>query len=312
MAWLWSMRPDDEDVQFPALGGPTFDVTLRAETDDATAETTISRVRWTDDIESRDVDRDGVVATLHEPPGDGPHPVVVDLHGSAGRMSQNGARRLAHHGYATLALDYIGDHDALPDQIERVPLEYVDRAVAWLRDQPRLDAARVGLVGVSRGAELALLVAARRDYAGCVVSYSGSVPWDTPLDEPAWTDDGEVVPHITADEAPRLEDLDEKPVRDVVPAVETADGPILLLSGGSDPVWNSRRLSDAVADRLRERDFAHDFEHRTYDAVGHYLGTPWVPLGGLGDDDRMRATAHAGADLWPVVLDYLEQGLGND
>jgi dienelactone hydrolase len=308
MAWLWSMR-SQEDVQFPALGGPTYDVELTAETGEDRVSRTITRVRWDDAITARDVDREGVVGTLYEPPGDGPHPAVVDLHGSAGRMGDGTARHLASEGYATLALSYVGEQPSLPDDIDRIPLSTLDDAADWLCDQPAVAAERVGLLGVSRGAELALLLAARRDWVGPVVSYSGSVPWDTPLDVPAWLDDGEPVPHLTAEEAPSLEDLDEKPVADVVPAVENADGPILLVSGGKDPVWDARRLSEAVADRLRDHDFPHEFTHLTYDDVGHFIGRPYQPLGELGDFYRQRATAHAGEDSWPVVLEYLENGL---
>ncbi|WP_232703090.1 acyl-CoA thioesterase/bile acid-CoA:amino acid N-acyltransferase family protein [Halobacterium wangiae] len=309
MAWLWSMRPDDEDVRFPALGGPSYTVDLHAATEDDSATRTVTRVRWSDDVTARDVDRDGVAGTLYCPPGDGPHPGVVDLHGSAGRLSDDGARRLATEGFATLALHYAGEHDALPDELANVPLSYVDDAADWLRDQDAVAGEQFGGVGVSRGAELALLLGARRDWVGAVVSYSGSVPWDTPRDDPAWLDDGEVVPHLTAEEAPRFEDLDEEPVADVTPAVEETDGPVLLLSGGDDQVWNSRRLSEAVADRLREHEFPHDFEHRTYDDVGHLIGTPYAPLGGFGDETRQRATARAGEDAWPAVLDCLETGL---
>jgi nucleolar protein 56 len=308
MAWLWSMRPDD-DVRFPALGGPSYTVDLTAVAGDDHATYTVERVRWDDDLTAHDVDRHGVVGTLYRPPGDGPHPGVIDLHGSAGRMSDDGARRLANEGFATLALHYFGDHDALPDELENVPLSLVDDAADWLRDQDSVAGDRLGLVGVSRGAELALLLGARRDWVGAVVSYSGSVPWDTPGDEPAWRDDGEVVPHLTAEEAPRFEDLDDEPVADVTPAVEETDGPVLLLSGGEDPVWNARRLSDAIAEPLREREFPHDFEHRTYDDVGHYIGTPYAPLGVLGDETRQRATARASENAWPLVLEYLENGL---
>lgn len=202
MAWLWSMRPDDEDARFPALGGPTYTVDLRASTNNQTTEHTISRVRWDSDITAREIDHDTVVGTLYEPAGDGPHPAIIDLHGSAGRMSDNGARRYASEGYATLALHYFGDPDPLPDTLEHIPLSYVDDAADWLLDQDSVAGDHIGLVGVSRGAELALALGARRDYVGCVISYSGSIPWDTPSDEPAWLDEGTPVPHLSADKAP--------------------------------------------------------------------------------------------------------------
>jgi len=314
MGWLWAMS-SDTDAPFARLSGlSTLDVTLHAVTEDAEATCTITRVLHDDDIEEHTVDADGIVGTLFVPAGDGPHPGVVELHGSGGRRGTGTAKLLASRGYATLALTYFGDdHDALPDDLERIPLSYVDDAADWLRDQPAVADDEVGLVGSSRGAELALLVGAHYDWVGAVVSYAGSVPWDTPSGEPAWIHDGDVVPHITAEEAPRFEDLDEKPVADVVPPVERTNGPILLLSGGDDGVWNSRRLSEAVADRLRDREFPHDFDHRTYDDCGHLIGTPYAPLAGIDETERAggtaRGTVRASEDAWPAVLEALETGL---
>lgn len=307
MAWLWSMRPDDES-RVPAFEERTYTVTLRAESGDRTTTATHTRIRWDETLISRDVNHDGLVGTLYEPAGDTPHPAVIDLHGSGGRRSDNNARRIASNGYATLALEYFGDHDALPDELANIPLSYVDEAAEWLLTDDGVTGDRVGLVGVSRGAELALILGARREWVGPVVSYSGSIPWDTPGGDPAWLDDGTPVPHLTAEKAPRFEDLDEKPVADVVPAVERTDGPILLLSGGDDHVWNSRRLSAVIARRLHEQDFPYRFTHQTYDDVGHFIGTPYIPLGGLGDVATQRATAHAGIDAWEHTRTYLADG----
>ena len=313
MGWLWSMTTD-ADAPFPRFEDLTrVNVDLRASTEADSTERTITRVLFDDGVISRDVDHDGLVGALYVPAGDGPHPGIVHLHGSGGRRSDSTAELLASRGFATLAIEYFGDPDPIPGELERVPLSYFDDAAAWLREQPEVADEKVGLLGASRGAELALILGARREWVGAVVSYAGSVPWDTPSGEPAWLDDGEVVPHITAEEAPRFEDLDEKPVADVVPAVENTNGPVLLLSGGDDHVWEARRLSEAVAERLDDHDFPYAYDHLTYDGVGHLVGTPYVPMGGLDEADQLSGTtsgtAHAAADSWPVVLEYLEDGL---
>jgi dienelactone hydrolase len=315
MGWLWSMTTEG-DAPFASLSGcQHVDVTLTATTDDAETTTTITRVLFDEDIESYAVDADGVVGTLHVPPGDGPHPGVIELHGSGGRHGDGTAKLLATKGYATLALTYFDeDHDALSDELEHIPLSYADDAADWLRDQPAVAGDRVGLVGSSRGAELALLLAAHYDWVGAVVSYAGSgVPWDTPLDEPAWTHDGEPVPHIVADEHPTNTDLDDRDLESKAPPVENADSPILLLSGQDDNIWNASRLSDVVVDRLDVNDYPHDYDHRTYDDCGHLVGTPYAPVAGIEDVDHAggtaRGTVRASEDCWPAVLDTLEKGL---
>ncbi|WP_267639874.1 acyl-CoA thioesterase/bile acid-CoA:amino acid N-acyltransferase family protein [Haloarchaeobius amylolyticus] len=315
MGWLWAMD-NDADEAYPALGAtPTVEVELRATTDTGEATRSTTRVLYDPGITSRPVDREDVVGTLFEPPGDGPHPAILDLHGSAGRLGTRRAKLLADQGYATLAIDYFGEGDPIPGEHRNVPLEYFDSARDWLREQPGIDAERVGAFGVSRGAELALLLGSRRDWVGVVVSYAGSaLAWDTPCGEPAWTDGGDPVPHIVAEPTPGAsieQGLDDGEIERAVSRVENTDGPILLLSGGDDEVWQSRYLAELAIDRLDRHDFAHPYEHLTYDGVGHYIGTPYQPLSGVGPAEVAKATARASEDSWPRVLEFLEKGLGS-
>jgi dienelactone hydrolase len=314
MGWYWSMAATDEETRFPAISDePTLDVELHATAGDRSASRTVTRQVYDDYVTGRPVDRDDVVGTLYEPAGAGPHPAVLDLHGSAGRLSDSTAKALANEGYATLAIDYFGDGEPIPDDHRNVPLEYFDTAVDWLCDQPGVHEGPVGLVGASRGAELALLLGSRRDWVGAVVSYAGSaIMWDTPSGEPAWTDDGEPVPHVVADPTPGASverGLTDEQVERATVHVEETNGPVLLLSGGDDEVWQARYLSDLAMERLEAADFPHRFEHHTYDGVGHFIGRPYAPLTGVGPADRARATAHAAADSWPRVKAVLAEGL---
>ncbi|WP_440989417.1 acyl-CoA thioesterase/BAAT N-terminal domain-containing protein [Haloarchaeobius baliensis] len=314
MGWYWSMAATDGETRFPAISDePTIEIDLRATAGDRRATRTITRRVYDDGVTGRPVDHDDVVGTLYEPPGEGPHPAVLDLHGSAGRLSDSTAKALANEGYATLAIDYFGDGEPIPDDHRRVPLSYFDTAVDWLGDQPGVCSGPVGLVGASRGAELALLLGARRDWVGAVVSYAGSaIMWDTPSGEPAWTDDGEPVPHVVADPVPGAsveQGLTDEQVERATPHVEETDGPVLLLSGGADQVWQSRYLSDLAMERLERADFPHRYAHHTYDGVGHFIGRPYCPMTGVGPADRAKATAHAAADSWPRVKAFLADGL---
>ena len=312
MAWLWSMGTE-ADERGASLGDDSrISIDLHAESRGRETAVTIERELYDPGISRTDIDQEAFVATLFEPAGRGPAPGLLTLHGSAGRLSYYSSRLLATHGFTVLALDYVGDSDHLPDRIANIDLSYFDGAADWFLDHTAVTGDRLGLVGVSRGAEAALLLGARREWVGAVVSYAGSgVPWDTPHDDPAWLDGGAPVPHIVADDNhPNRTDLDAKPLDERLPSVERTDGPILLLSGGSDPVWDARRLSQVVVDRLDATDFSHDYAHLTYDDVGHYIGIPYVPLGGFVDASRMRPTVRASEDSWPTVLDYLESGLG--
>jgi nucleolar protein 56 len=128
--------------------------------------------------------------------------------------------------------------------------------------------------GRSWGALAGLLVAARQDWPGAVVSYAGSgVVWDTPSGAPAWIGrDGEPVPSVSGRGKPtlvegQLDDAPEERLRAATIPVEDANGPVLLVSGAEDPVWPARRFSAVAADRLREAGHGHGFEHLILSAV---------------------------------------------
>jgi acetyl esterase/lipase len=104
-------------------------------------------------------------------------PALILVHGggwTAGDRSSLAptARRLAGLGFATFSIDY----RLAPAAPFPAGAEDVGRAIAWVRRHARrfdLDPSRVGLIGSSAGANLALLAAFRRpDLIRAVVSWS--------------------------------------------------------------------------------------------------------------------------------------------
>lgn len=315
MGWLWSMTPERETPVVSLAHAAESTVHLRASASDRRAETSVTLRTRTPETTRQRVEQDGVVGTFFDPPGVGPHPGVLVLHGSGGGPLDGPAGLLAAHGYATLAVEYFGDADGIPDDLARVPVSTVRRAADWLREQPAIRDDRVGVVGWSRGGELALLAGSRYADLAPVVSYGGSgVAWDTPSGDVAWVEDGHPVPYLPGPDAPSIdgEYLVEMPADRVDAAtipVERIDGPVLLVSAGADRVWPSRELSDIAAERLTRRDFEHEFTHLTYDDAGHYVTAPYLPK----TDDLFGGTpagsARADADAWPVALETLAAGL---
>jgi dienelactone hydrolase len=119
------------------------------------------------------------VPSLHEPPLslagrlripeiDGKLPAVILLHGSAGPSEREGgyAAPLNDAGFITLELDQwsprglAGGAEGRPRTVvETLPDLYGARA--WLAAHPRVDAARIGVIGFSFGAVAAMLAATR-------------------------------------------------------------------------------------------------------------------------------------------------------
>jgi acetyl esterase len=102
--------------------------------------------------------------TLYRPVGEGPFPVVVDLHGGAwnkGARAECAERDtvLASQGIAAAALDFRHASDGYPTSLMDINL-----AVRWLKARAAefgLDPNAVGLCGQSSGGHLAMLAAMR-------------------------------------------------------------------------------------------------------------------------------------------------------
>ncbi|MBO6785039.1 MAG: alpha/beta hydrolase [Alphaproteobacteria bacterium] len=108
--------------------------------------------------------------TLHliRPSGDGPHPVVVDLHGGgwckgdAGECAVRG-ELFAANGVASAALDFRQAEAGYPASSQDI-----NYAIRWLKvhgPDHGIDPARVGINGQSSGGHLAALAAMRPDDA---------------------------------------------------------------------------------------------------------------------------------------------------
>ncbi|SHI96422.1 Dienelactone hydrolase [Roseomonas rosea] len=122
----------------------------------------------------------GAMAELHLPPGPGPFPAVVLLHGCSG-ITPNMARwaaRLVEWGQAALVLDSFGPRgvENVCHQAARVPpaLRAADAlaAAAALRARLEIDPGRIALIGFSHGGSSALAAASRG-----IVHRAGATPF---------------------------------------------------------------------------------------------------------------------------------------
>jgi uncharacterized protein len=291
----------------------------------------------------------GLVGTLFLPGASAPRAAVLALGGAGGGLSEGAAETFAKEGFAALALAYFGV-DGLPRELVEIPLEYFERAIAWLRRHPEVDARRVAVVGNSKGGELALLLGAAypRD-VGAVVGYAPSpVVWQgIPLDREVyyggprspWALRGRAVPFVawarpSAAEMIWITEslLEDRPIstrafyeralRDgtaVAAAgipVEKIQAPVLLISGTDDRLWPSTRLSEMAIRRLEARGHPFPHEHLRYEGAGHMIAPPgYVPNAGWTNRFELGGTPHANefanADSWPKVLGFLEEAFGH-
>jgi uncharacterized protein len=188
-------------------------------------------------------------------------PALLTLSGSVGGLSMNDtAIALQAERFTVLHLSYFRG-PGQNQNAELIPLEYFATALAWLQRQPEVDPARVGILGVSKGAEAALVVAARHpELKAIVAAQPSSVVWPGIIGDSrtgpissSWSEQGKPVPHLPhvpydasrggtlADNfAASLKAVESHP-ESVIP-VERIAAPILLVCGEADrppPCWHT-------------------------------------------------------------------------
>lgn len=110
-----------------------------------------------------------------------PAPGIVMLHGSEGgsaRYIDEDAMPLAEAGFAVVTFCWF-DCPGKPDAIHRIPLEDTVAAIDWLRASDAVRGRPVGVYGVSRGAEQAVLLASLLPDTGAIATVAVHAPSDT-------------------------------------------------------------------------------------------------------------------------------------
>ncbi|GAA0323867.1 hypothetical protein GCM10008931_14250 [Oceanobacillus oncorhynchi subsp. oncorhynchi] len=95
------------------------------------------------------------------------------LGGSEGGLHEENTALLASYGFNTLALAYFGMED-LPYELVNISADYIEKAINWLGNQPNVDTKKIGMVGTSKGRELALLSASMFPAIKAVAGYAPS------------------------------------------------------------------------------------------------------------------------------------------
>ena len=255
---------------------------------------TIQRRAVAEGVRTAPVRERGLVGVVYYPTTPGPHPAMIVLPGSQGGVPGPGghAGGLASRGFVVLALAYF-NAEGLPPLLQNIPLEYFATAVEWLKSQPSVDATRVGVLGTSRGGELALLLGAMYPSAFRVVvaNVPSSVVWpglSDDSDKTAWTINGKPVPGMHTRFTPADRGLsgrnrflarlkDRADVERAEIPVERIDAPLLLFSAKDDQIWPADIFTTRIVARLKAHGFTHPVEHYAYENAGHLISRPFVP-----------------------------------
>ena len=146
------------------------------------------------------VDYKNLVANLYLPKTDKKVPVVIAFGGSEGGIGAGNANgeMMAPHGLAVLGLAFFNEK-GISKTLDQIPMEYFVNAINYLETQPSIDSSRIGLVGGSRGAEAAFLLATIDNrIKSVVVTTPSKVAWyGLTLAKSAWTYKGSDIPALS-------------------------------------------------------------------------------------------------------------------
>ncbi|HTQ53654.1 MAG TPA: acyl-CoA thioesterase/bile acid-CoA:amino acid N-acyltransferase family protein [Bryobacteraceae bacterium] len=320
MGLVWSMKPSSGRAfryRPPGQGTQTIEFQLlRGHTKLAAAR--LEQVPMAAGVERIDVSH----GALFLPPGGGRHPGVLVLGGSEGGLPHRRAAWLASHGFAAFALAYFRYAD-LPRELAGIRLEYFGEALQWMLERPEIDGGPLAVTGVSRGAELALQLGSMYPAIKAVVAYSPadvrypaccgfmSVPY-------AWTWNGNPLAFAPIRGRQRYPDLVMRAAIDV----ERTHGPVVLISGDADGIWDSTGMADSIVARLERHHFPYPVVHLKYAHAGHQAGRPEIVPAWTRPDINPRTgwerdmggspqgNAESSLDAPRKVIEFLRQSLG--
>ena len=289
---LWSMRSERRDpYRFPA-GTTETHYRISAETRRGFAETTLTRINPANQIPLESIRTETIDGQFWAPSSDRRLPAIIRLHGSDGAFAPIKCALLASSGFAVLDLRYT--RGRIPE-IVGIPIERIMQGIDWLTNDPRVDGGRIGVLGASKGAELALLVAAHDPRLRAVAAWSPAsvafegITFRSFAPGSSWSWRGRPVPYApyvgslsgalrhtirllirNVSFLPVYESaLAHAPDAAAIP-VERSNAAVLLLAGTDDRMWPAARMTEMLAQRLKAHGHRH-IETRTFGAAGHRM-----------------------------------------
>ena len=224
--------------------------------------------------------------------GTGPNqPLLVGFGGSeGGNMFAKPSLKPAvdqylNQGYAFLAVGYFGA-PGTPKELHRISVDAIHDAIAEAARNPKVNGACIALIGGSKGAELALLLASEypdiKAVAALAPGYAVFPGHTEKGDTPSFSLHGKPLPFVPIPQSavqfllPPNRNLrlawdemvkDKTAVEKAAIAVEQINGPILLVSAERDEFWPSTPMSAQMVERLNSRHFPYKVKHVAINGV---------------------------------------------
>lgn len=216
--------------------------------------------------------------------------IMIVFTGSEGGLSHAGktAKYLQNHRIPAFALGYFKTkHSA--KSLNLIPVEIIGDVIAKLKS---LGYEKIGIEGVSKGAELALAAALLYPKLSCVILktpswfYSEGLIGSQPSGSCCWSYKGEGLPYTSyesrkinmlkllwkAKEYNLLEiNSGKKVIPESIIPVEQLKVPILMFSSRVDTIWPSTESCEKLCERLKTYGYSYPYEHIAFDHISHMM-----------------------------------------
>ncbi len=229
-------------------------------------------------FEIKKVSYKNIVANLYLPVGGEKVPAIIAIGGSGGRMSHDKGEWLAPQGFAVLTLAYF-KHNGLPETLDAIPIEYAISAIDYLETVSAVDSKRIGVIGASRGSELAFILASHDKRIKSVVATTPTkVAWHGETSRYAWKYKEKNIASLTFCKDCKTSFLQRckealgqiKNVKAAHISFEKIKAAILLVSAEADHIWPSYQMSLDIVHYLHERNFKFLVNHVSY-STNHFF-----------------------------------------
>lgn len=338
---IWSMqhKTKTNGHYFSKTNADPLSITLQLEIKNQLInETQIEFTFYKEHVTTTDISKEGTVGTLYQPADKKTSQNVMLLAGSDGGKLEHAATMLAAKGYNVLDLAYF-NQTGVPKDLENIPLEYFQRAIQVFKETTS-DNGKISVIGYSRGAELALLLASTYDEFNAVIAGAPGAYVTSGLKNSiyapiqSWTLAEKPIPYLKFRYRPAVmlsffrQWIVKKPASFLgiwesslketernEPArikVENIAAPVLLLTGGDDQVWPAASFAKMMQTSAPQLEWKH------YEQAGHFLSFPYAlpnmpanineHVGGrmtMQFGGTAKANALAASDSLPIILSFL-------
>ena len=216
--------------------------------------------------------------------------IMIVFSGSEGGLEHAGkcCRYLQDNSIPSLALGYFKTKHASKN-LNLIPVEIFGDVIKKLK---AMGYRKIGVEGVSKGAELALAAAIQYPEISCVILktpswfYSEGLTGGQPSGNSCWSYKGQALPFTPYKERNfhmlrmilKAKEYNILPINtgkivlpeSIIP-VEKIHAPILMFSTKVDTIWPSTESCEIICERLQENAFSFPYKHIAFEHMSHMM-----------------------------------------